>query len=76
MLVVIVIGIVSAIVSGIISFALGGGGSSESLRNVQLVLDVALGLITTPIVPVMLTVLYFDLRVRRDRLELLLAPQS
>lgn len=49
-------------------------GDASVRRTVQIALGVTLAVLTTPIWPVMLTALYFDLRVRRDGMELTLDP--
>lgn len=69
-----VTGLLAAILGAVLSPDLST--ASPSHLGVQTGISVVLGVLTAPIVPVMLTVLYFDLRVRRDRFELSLHPQA
>ena len=75
-MVLIVVSLVSTILA-VVGAAFSGGldTTAPSGFGTQSVISLVFGVVTAPIVPVMLTVLYFDLRVRRDRFELSLEPQ-
>jgi len=77
LLVVFVVTIVAALISeilAVIAVLFVSDGSSLQF-GVQVGLSVAVALLTAPVLPVMLTALYFDLRVRRDRPEPAPGPQ-
>ena len=69
--VMLVVSIVAALVSTMLSVVVLSFVSDGSALQfgLQVALSVVVALFTAPILPVMLTVLYFDLRVRRDRPE-------
>ena len=56
-------------VIGAISGALGVAGN-ESLQPVFVVVASLLGIVLTPILPCALTLLYYDLRVRREAFDI------
>jgi hypothetical protein len=68
-----VVGVFIVILTTVVDLVVGvARGSGPTL--VSTVLDIVLSIVSAPIVPVMLAVLYYDLRVRRDHLVLALQP--
>jgi hypothetical protein len=76
LLVVLSVSLLSTVVAEIFSAFLSDRAGGSSLQfGAGVALSVVVGVLTAPILPVMLTALYFDLRVRRDRFELSVDPQ-
>lgn len=72
-LVSLVVGVLGAVVNeilGLVAADLPFGAGSTSAILIRTVIGAAVTVVAAPILPVLVTVLYFDLRVRRDGLEL------
>jgi hypothetical protein len=75
-------GLLVALLSALISVVLGSviiqslAADSQAQRLGQVVFGSAVGTLFAPVVPVILTCLYYDLRVRRERLQLELQPDA
>ncbi|MEA2621777.1 MAG: hypothetical protein QOH61_687 [Chloroflexota bacterium] len=79
LLVGLVVAVLGALVSELLTLLLVDPFLAEPAAlhtTAAVVLGAVVNLSFAPILPVMLTVLYFDLRVRRDRLELSVAPET
>lgn len=71
------VSVLVAIVAEFVALIAGALVSDSSTQvTLGLVIGIALALLTAPIVPVMETILYFDLRVRRDGLTLPLPTEA
>jgi hypothetical protein len=73
----ITVSVLVAVVAEFVALITGALVSDSSVQvAVGLVIGIGLALLTAPILPVMETVLYFDLRVRRDGLTLPLPAET
>lgn len=73
LLVVLIVGVLGSVVTEVLGFILADlplGATSSGAIVVRIVIGSSVAIISAPILPVALTVLYFDLRVRREALEI------